>query len=137
MIEKLDEEEKQLKLNKTFDNQLKINIGSSLFNAETKAQIDKTGSGILKDQGAALLTEGNLVNGATGPNSISNRSSFISCPSQDSVIVARIIRAHEESTHEDRKGPSASDDVSRSSRKQSEKTDSKKVVVKRVDIDLF
>lgn len=66
MIEKLDEEEKQLKLNKTFDNQLKKHIGSSLLNAETKAQVGRTGSGILKDQGSALLTEGNLVIGGTG-----------------------------------------------------------------------
>ena len=107
------------------------------MNAETKAQIGKMGSGILKDQGAALLTEGNLVDGTSGQNSTSNRSSMISSPSQDSVVVARIIRANEESTHEDRKGPTASDDVSRSSRKFSEKTESKKVIVKRVDIDLF
>lgn len=126
-----------MKLNKTFDNQLKKNIGSSLLNAETKAQIGKMGSGILKDQGAASLTEGNLVDGATGQNSISNRSSLISSPSQDSVVVARIIRANEESTHEDRKGPTASDDISKSSRRQSEKTESKRVIVKRVDIDLF
>ena len=65
------------------------------------------------------------------------RSSFISSPSQDSVIVARIIRANEESTHEDRKGPTISDDGSKSSRKQTEKTESKNVRVKRVDIDLF
>jgi hypothetical protein len=57
------------------------------------------------------------------------------------VIVTRILRANEESTHEDRKGPTASDDASRNSRRESErtesKTESKKVVVKRVDIDLF
>lgn len=87
------------------------------MNAETKAYLGKTGSGILKDQCSALLTEGNQVDGVTGPNSTSNRSSFISSPSQDSVIVARIIRPQEESTHEDRKGPTVSDDASKSSRK--------------------
>lgn len=64
MIQKLDEEEKQLKLNKTFDNQLKKNIGSSLLNAVTIAEVGRMPSGVLgvlKDQGL-MLTEGNQIN---------------------------------------------------------------------------
>ena len=60
MIEKLDEEEKQLKLNKTFDNQLKKNIGSSLLNAVTIAEVGRMPSGVLKE--GLMLTEGNQIN---------------------------------------------------------------------------
>jgi|TARA_B110000285_G_C15044933_1_gene573774 hypothetical protein len=81
MIQQLDEEEKELKLNKTFDNQLKKHIGSSLLTSETQALVGRTGSGIEKVQGLTLLTEGNLGIGGTGQNSTSNRSSFISSPS--------------------------------------------------------
>ena len=51
-------------LNKTFDNQLKKNIGSSLLNAVTIAEVGRMPSGVLgvlKDQGL-MLTEGNQIN---------------------------------------------------------------------------
>ena len=119
MIEKLDEEEKQLKMNKTFDNQLKKHVGSSLLNAVTIADIGRTPSGVQNLPGGSgtVLTEGNLALNCQNSSSDAVRSSFISSPSGESVIVTRIIRANEESTHEDRKGITISDDESKSSRR--------------------